>query len=235
MPCSTQTPANYHRTGGAGNNLNTAWRRRGPAYRPVLRPVHRLRDPLEKTEVSDLKRISLVLVLALALSLVFVGSAFANFGPHGGYISDTDSCAGCHRAHTSFSTLTFMPEVVPDGLDDADNPSSLLVGSASTMTEFCNACHGDTAPGASTNVVMGLFDGGPSSPHGPGPDDGVVTAVQDGLDAQRSAQRRWLRAGRGHRRLGDQRDDRVRRRYFHSRHGGRWRSVGCWQLRAGRL
>jgi hypothetical protein len=32
-----------------------------------------------------LKRISLVLILALALTLVFVGSAYANFGPHGGY------------------------------------------------------------------------------------------------------------------------------------------------------
>ena len=31
------------------------------------------------------------------------------------------------------------------------------------MTEFCNACHGDTAPGASTNVASGIFDSGPSA------------------------------------------------------------------------
>jgi len=131
--------------------------------------------------VSDLKRISLVLVLALALTLVFVGSAYANFGPHGGYIEDTDSCAGCHRAHTSFSAVTFRPRVVPPGWDDADNPSALLVGSAATMSEFCNACHGDSAPGASTNVIAGLFDGGPSAQSTvtvPGLNDGVVTMYQ---------------------------------------------------------
>ncbi len=31
------------------------------------------------------------------------------------------------------------------------------------MTEFCNACHGDAAPGASTNVASGVFDSGPSA------------------------------------------------------------------------
>jgi hypothetical protein len=31
------------------------------------------------------------------------------------------------------------------------------------MTEFCDACHGDTAPGASTNVASGVFDSGPSA------------------------------------------------------------------------
>lgn len=113
-------------------------------------------------EVSDLKRLFLVMTLALVLSLAFVGAAYANFGPHGGYAEDTDSCAGCHRAHTSFSAVTFRPRLTPPGWDDADNPSALLVGSAATMTEFCNACHGDLAPGASTNVVSGIFDGGPS-------------------------------------------------------------------------
>ena len=49
------------------------------------------------------KRFLLVLVVALAISMMSVGAAYANFGPHGGYVDDTDSCAGCHRAHTSFS------------------------------------------------------------------------------------------------------------------------------------
>jgi predicted CXXCH cytochrome family protein len=31
------------------------------------------------------------------------------------------------------------------------------------MTEFCYACHGDQAPGASTNVEKGIFDAGPST------------------------------------------------------------------------
>ena len=104
-----------------------------------------------------LKRFSIVLVLTVALLAAFAGSAYANFGPHGGYTADTDSCAGCHRAHTSFSTVGWT--------DVGGNPhaSALLVGNAATMTEFCEACHGDTAPGASTNVASGVFDSGPSA------------------------------------------------------------------------
>jgi predicted CXXCH cytochrome family protein len=124
--------------------------------------VHRVRDPLTKAEVISLKRFSLVFCLVVALSLVFVGSAFANFGPHGGYATDTDSCAGCHRAHTSFSTVEFEPKVPGPG----GNVNALLVGSASTMLEFCYACHGDSAPGASTNVQAGVFDGAVSTAGG---------------------------------------------------------------------
>lgn len=109
-----------------------------------------------------MKRFSLVFCLVLALSLAFTGAAFANFGPHGGYATDTDSCAGCHRAHTSFSTVTFTPLVAGPG----GNPSALLVGGATSMLEFCYACHGDTAPGASTNVQHGVFDGTASTASG---------------------------------------------------------------------
>jgi hypothetical protein len=103
-----------------------------------------------------LKRFSLVLVLTAALVLAFAATAYANFGPHGGYADDTDACAACHRAHTSFSTIGFTDRL------GGTHPSALLVGSAQTMTEFCEACHGDLAPGASTNVASGVFDGGPS-------------------------------------------------------------------------
>ena len=140
-----------------------------------------MRGPLEKTEVSDLKRFPLVLGLVVALTLVFAGSAFANFGPHGGYIADTDACAGCHRAHSSFSTIKYTPRVGGELLAEDDKPSALLVGSATTMSEFCNACHGDLAPGASTNVVGGIFDGGPSAQTTvtvPGLNDGVATSYQ---------------------------------------------------------
>ncbi|MEI8081411.1 MAG: cytochrome c3 family protein, partial [Actinomycetes bacterium] len=99
----------------------------------------------------------------------FVGSAYANFGPHGGYVNDTDACAGCHRAHTSFSTVGWR-----DGLG-TNHASALLVGNAATMTQFCDACHGDQAPGASTNVVSGVFDSGPSG--GTGVLVGATTAV----------------------------------------------------------
>jgi len=104
-----------------------------------------------------LKRISLVLVLAICLTLAFTGAAYANFGPHGGYVDDTDACAGCHRAHTSFIDLTWTDDTIAQA-----EHSALLISSADVMSEFCNACHGDAAPGASTNVVSGVFDSGPS-------------------------------------------------------------------------
>jgi len=132
--------------------------------------------------VSDLKRFSLVLVLVAALTLVFASSAAANFGPHGGYLDDTDACAGCHRAHTSFSDVRYLKRVnTGDPTDDANYGSALLVGESTSMTEFCNACHGDLAPGASTNVEAGLFDGGPSAYSGiqpPAENDGVVTLYE---------------------------------------------------------
>lgn len=113
-----------------------------------------------------MKRLSIVVLLAFALVLLGGGVAFANFGPHGGYQDDTDACAGCHRAHTSFSPITWT--------DQYDNShSALLVSSASTIEEFCYACHGDDAPGAATNVQSGIFDSGPSNPSagGSGPYD----------------------------------------------------------------
>jgi predicted CXXCH cytochrome family protein len=116
-----------------------------------------MRGSLDYREVKMLKRISLVLILALAMVFAFGGVAYANFGPHGGYVDDTDACAGCHRAHTSFSDLTWTDDTIA-----AAEHSALLISGATTMSEFCNACHGDAAPGASTNVVSGVFDSGPS-------------------------------------------------------------------------
>lgn len=104
-----------------------------------------------------MKRIAFVLLAASVIVLAATGVAYANFGPHGGYAQDTDACAGCHRAHTSFSTLGWTDN------QGAQRLSALLVSDASNMTDFCYACHGDAAPGASTNVQMGLFDSGPTS------------------------------------------------------------------------
>ena len=130
-----------------------------------------------------MKRFSIVLALVLALCLAFVGSAYANFGPHGGYVNDTDACAGCHRAHTSFSPVTWT-----DGSSTPTTHTALLVGSAQTMTEFCDACHGDLAPGASTNVVSGVFDSGPSGAAGAVVGTvGEANGVTDGGNAQTTA------------------------------------------------
>ncbi|TLM80591.1 MAG: hypothetical protein FDZ70_00110 [Actinobacteria bacterium] len=129
------------------------------ASRPCVSHSPSIRASLARytrQEVSRMKRLSIVVLLAFALVLLYGGVAYANFGPHGGYSDDTDACAGCHRAHTSFSPLTWTDS-------NANSHSALLVSSASTIQEFCYACHGDTAPGASTNVESGIFDAGPSS------------------------------------------------------------------------
>jgi predicted CXXCH cytochrome family protein len=111
------------------------------------------------------KKIIFILLAVAVLGLLMSGTALANFGPHGGYATDTDACAGCHRAHTSFSSITWK-----DSFDTSH--SALLVSNASNMSQFCNACHGDGKPGAGTNVVGGTFngaaptvdvDGGPST------------------------------------------------------------------------
>lgn len=99
-------------------------------------------------------RVFLGCVLFLILS---AAPAFADFGPHGPASTlDTDACAGCHRAHTSFATATWT--------DSGGNPQSgLLISSASTIQQFCFACHGNGAPGAGTNVEYGIFDSGASA------------------------------------------------------------------------
>jgi hypothetical protein len=122
------------------------------------------------------KRLSILVVLATMFLLAFSGVAYANFAIHGGYSLDTDACAGCHRAHTSFSELRWA-----NRYDPSITQSALLVSSADTMTEFCNTCHGSDAPGASTNVVDGVFDAGPSGSDGQaiGSDNGGVTTLYE--------------------------------------------------------
>ncbi len=126
-----------------------------------------------------MKRFSIILALAMVMTMLFAGVAYANFGPHGGYTDDTDACAGCHRAHTSFSEVTWT--------DDFDNEhSALLVGNSETMAYFCNACHGDDAPGAATNVVSGVFDSGPSGEDATALGDAsdVTNVTDDGVSVE---------------------------------------------------
>ncbi len=108
-------------------------------------------------------------VLAFGMTLATGGTAFANYGPHGGYGSwtadtngdgtmqasevnpDTDACAGCHRAHTAVSGATWN--------DGAGAKNALLIGGTSTTIKaFCYTCHSDLGAGAATNVQAGLYD-----------------------------------------------------------------------------
>jgi hypothetical protein len=102
------------------------------------------------------KKIATLLVLAATvLAVVLVPSiALANMGPHGGYISNTEACAGCHRAHTAPSSVTWV------GNDTAKSvKSALLLSDATTVYQFCLACHDSTSQGADTNVLDGVYEG----------------------------------------------------------------------------
>ena len=62
----------------------------------------------------------LALVVAAFAALALPTFAAANFAIHGNYVQDTDACAGCHRAHTSFSDVTWKDA-------GSNNHSALLI------------------------------------------------------------------------------------------------------------
>jgi hypothetical protein len=99
------------------------------------------------------KRLALFFSVAVLAVLLVPTLAFANFGPHGNYVADTDACAGCHRAHTSVSTITWTEAT------SQTQHSALLVTSATLLYEFCYACHDATSQGADTNVQEGIYEG----------------------------------------------------------------------------
>lgn len=101
-----------------------------------------------------MKKVKLITILAVVFACLFLmsGIAQANFAIHGGYLADTDACAGCHRAHTATSAVTWI--------DNAGaSRSALLVGPPTTqMYIFCYVCHSSGAPGAATDVEGGCLD-----------------------------------------------------------------------------
>lgn len=100
------------------------------------------------------KRTTLLLVLAAVVAVVafLPAVAMANNAIHGNYVMNTDACAGCHRAHTAPSSITWQ---------DADNQtkSALLLSTATNMQDFCYLCHDNTSTGADTNVEGGYYRG----------------------------------------------------------------------------
>ena len=87
---------------------------------------------------------ALVAAVWLLVGAVGAEPASADGGPHVVAINSglttltADSCAGCHRAHTSRGEGLLME---------------------ATTTELCLACHGTTASGATTNVTDGVLAG----------------------------------------------------------------------------
>ena len=99
------------------------------------------------------KRLFLATVLVALAALALPTAAFANFAIHGNYVTDTDACAGCHRAHTSVATIGWTDTL------GTQHSSALLVTSATEMWQFCYACHDATSQGADTNVQQGIYEG----------------------------------------------------------------------------
>ncbi|MBE0417250.1 MAG: cytochrome c3 family protein [Coriobacteriia bacterium] len=100
-----------------------------------------------------MRKLTIALAIAVAASVLLLtpGLAFANFAIHGGYSMDTDACAGCHRAHTAASSITWTN-------DSDEQKSALLLGTADEVYEFCFTCHGSDASGAATNVEDGFYE-----------------------------------------------------------------------------
>ena len=98
------------------------------------------------------KRALIFAALATMVVVLMVpGVAMAFDTVHGGYAMDTDACAGCHRAHTASSPITWT-----DG--GGDTRSALLISTTESGDEFCYTCHGPSAYGADTNVWDGIFE-----------------------------------------------------------------------------
>lgn len=99
-----------------------------------------------------MRRLSVLIAIAALTAIVLPATAMANFAIHGNYATDTDACAGCHRAHTSYSSVTWTDQL-------GNDQSALLIGDTTEVWEFCYVCHGADAPGADTNVEDGVYEG----------------------------------------------------------------------------
>jgi cytochrome c553 len=100
----------------------------------------------------SLRKKALVFALVAVAALMVPSIALANYAIHGNYVQDTDACAGCHRAHTSVSSITWQDNA-------GDLNSALLISSATSIQEFCYACHDGNSLGADTNVQDGVYLG----------------------------------------------------------------------------
>jgi len=117
-----------------------------------------------------------ILIVAFAVLFLMSGIAQANYAIHGGYLADTDACAGCHRAHTATSAVTWIDNA-------GSRRSALLVGPPTTQVYiFCYVCHSSGAPGAATDVEGGVLDS--TSPGGAveGANATDMSAINDTLN-----------------------------------------------------
>lgn len=99
----------------------------------------------ERKEVRTVRRFLLPFIGGAFWLFLAAIPVFADGGPHvltvnnGSAGISADSCAACHRAHTSKSPTGF-----------------LLTDPAPTITGYCRSCHGATGAGAATDVDTGV-------------------------------------------------------------------------------
>ncbi len=104
-----------------------------------------------------MKKLLLSILIVLGIALVSIPVTSADNGPHGGFNTPTtDSCAGCHRAHTATEQKLLM----------------------TSTAGLCESCHGSTASGADTNVWDGVYTG-----LDPDTENPVEGAINHGLKA----------------------------------------------------
>jgi predicted CXXCH cytochrome family protein len=81
-------------------------------------------------------KILIGILFALGLALAVSNIVLADNGPHGGFNAPTtDSCSGCHRAHTGAASELLM----------------------TSTTNLCQTCHGPSGTGADTDVWDGVY------------------------------------------------------------------------------
>ena len=82
-----------------------------------------------------MKKYLVSILIVMAIAIMTYSIAGADNGPHGGFSPVSDSCAGCHRAHTGQAPFLLL----------------------STGTALCESCHGSAGTGADTNVWDGVY------------------------------------------------------------------------------
>jgi predicted CXXCH cytochrome family protein len=86
--------------------------------------------------MQTMKKMLISMIFVMVISAGTYHLALADNGPHGGFTTPTtDSCSGCHRAHT--------------GAEE-----KLLMTSTATL---CESCHGPAGSGADTDVWDGIY------------------------------------------------------------------------------
>lgn len=93
-----------------------------------------------------MRKLLLTLLVTLLITAGTYGLSRADNGPHGNYSTPTtDSCSGCHRAHTGAAQKL------------------LMVSTAS----LCESCHGPAGTGADTDVWDGVYLTGDTTTENP--------------------------------------------------------------------